>query len=404
MQGRERKINDKTLLEVKNDKNGSLLFTAIEQGNVERLEDLIFHGANVYTSIEDGYILLQFAAQQEQWGCVLTLINEVVNNKHKYDYIWKNFYCSVGLPLLLAAKHNRNEVIAALVQLVQIIPEFYSPLREDIFFKLKPNWPTITEGLWKDEEKSYTALQWAVENNNPEICQFHAMFVNSADHKIYRVKDNNDLNALSSAIRKNHLQCAQEIAKGMSIQYMLESCPDDVICRVTLDDFQFRTYKIEHPGGNLKFWYKHGLVSLDGLIDTKIQLILKQIFSLSNEDKKSAIRLALRNETTLGQIIRNSDNSKQYERQLTNELEKILKEESPNKLSYSTDKETSRSKFVSLNSESNDFELVPLYIKTTDLYARLPNVPKHKVMADAKSSSLEDEVPLIRKVANRNVS
>lgn len=74
----EKKLNEGTFIQVKEDKKGRLLFEAIEKNDLDRLEDLIFHGAdtdvtnkdfqgtdpNVKNSHYNSYNCLQYAAKK----------------------------------------------------------------------------------------------------------------------------------------------------------------------------------------------------------------------------------------------------------------------------------------------------------------------------------------------------
>lgn len=392
--------NPTTLIEVLDD-DGRLVFKAIHDDKVDRLKDLIRHGADINSKQED-YNCLQFAAKLGRWECALILIDAKMSDK----YASKSFITRAGMALLLASKENQQGVVEALFQLAGKFP---CNDHDEILFKPLTRWesshdrPTI---LWKDETNKYTALHWAVINNNPAICKLFITFTNArnssyhaygADHKIYRTKDKNGLNALNLAISLNHLECAREIAKGMSILYMLEHSPHEILYKIMLNDIRFQ-FRFSGHHDFSRDLFKFMTFQSFGLVDEKIQLVLKHIFFLPIEDKKSWLSIALDNKTTLGGLIEYSAKRKKYQKLLASELKEIIQSELDIPLD---DKKTLEKKNSSHSLDSNDFEsatkLVPIYIRTTDLYARLPQVPSHSLKADSASSCEEDSL-LIRKL------
>jgi len=357
--------NPKTLLDVQEDKNGALIFKAIFEDNGERLNEILQYYTNTNFA-RDGYNYLQFAAVHGRWKCALVLANDALNRKSVNKY----FLSRAGLALLLAAEHNQEKIVEALLKLEMKFSYFTQHYHPDkILFEPKVSfWTNKQTKLWRDQYIEYTALHWAVKNNNPEMCKMFITLENTkksilsggTDHKVLKVKDKMGFNALNLAFNLNHLECAREIAKGMSILYVLEHVSDEIVCKIMLNDIQFGSLYSGNP--SFKSSYIDG--TFNGChVESKIKLVLKHIFSLPIEDKIKAIDIALDSNTLLGGLINArqfmmSSTRKKIHSQLVNELKLALQNQQD--LPIIEKQALVKNNLISISEKFNEDKLVSL--------------------------------------------
>ena len=280
---------------VEKDVKGKLLFLAIKNDDKEQLKILIDNNANLS---KFGMKCLQSAVTLEHWDCVLLLLDHsyayIASYKHKFDMSDKDEIIAhnlrrMGHILLSATKYERKEIITSLFKLIEHIPDWPQTLKQKILFKPgKSFWELDHHSLWRDTDNGYTALHWAVAHNDPSLCKLFKNFIGRTesfcgDSPIFKATDSNNQTALDLAISLNHIDCAKQIAKGMSLKALINA-PVDTLKKALFLNIQF------------SFIGSHSLFSNE--INHKRKMIYQYILSLPIAEKKHFLEMAITKDTT----------------------------------------------------------------------------------------------------------
>lgn len=297
----ERKRDPVLYCHVKEDKEGQLLFGAILKKNPALLENLIFHEADIGL-VEGENNCLQYAAELSDWDCVQVLINYsgeyFKSNKHAYVH-------RAGKALLLAAKEDREDIVEALLSLIDPprLDGRAGMISDDILYT-SASW---SPSIWHDEDGN-SALHWAVKNNNAKICEMFICFDRTqknypptgGDSAIFRHRDKDEMTAMDLAVSLGHYDCARKIARAMSLEYALFHLKDENWCKALLEDISFK-YTFTGWGDNLRNFMRtlFLLESFSTRYDDRKKIFYDAFLKFSSEDKKRTFDLIMTEGTAL---------------------------------------------------------------------------------------------------------
>jgi len=282
-------VNDN--IENDND-NKAPLNNAIDHNDIEKLNKLLQQEKDHKLKKNNS---LAYAAQLGHWPCVKMLIEYSKRNEKYYGS--HDFLKSMNEVLFLAATENQIEVMKGIFDLIKLHKKTNKNIVDDeiLYHRTK----LMLLKLRRDN-KGYTSLHWAVQNNNPQACQLFACFAKiegeelrhyGGDAPIYRAKDKNGLTAFELAVSLNHIECAKKIAIGMSYQYILFKAKSDVLCKSFLQNV---TFGFDYSGAI----YSDIMPSKEKVAEIK-KMIYEHVLKLPGNEKKIAFEQITNNGNAL---------------------------------------------------------------------------------------------------------
>ena len=231
MQGR----NFEIITDVVKDVDSSKFLAAIEKNDTERLQRLMDYALfHEISKIIDG---LQMAIELKKWDCLKILIKYIAQSQ-LHD---STLMAKCGEVLILAAKNNKTNLIKACTHLN------YSDGKQNIFYQ-KSN-DLFSQKIFFHDYYGYTALHWAVKNNNFEACELLTQLFQNTQSRpsasnidLYKVVNKKNQTAFDLAIHLNHIACARIIASYHYWQYVRDHSTDKVIFKILFNNIQFGIY------------------------------------------------------------------------------------------------------------------------------------------------------------------
>lgn len=268
-----------------------LIFKMIIENNVPSLQTLMEQGVDIKKWQYQGKNPVQYAAYLHHWECVKTMLQHSFTENYLSS---RNYWHHAGLVLLWAARDNNQVIMKLFFELIEKnISQYGNQFRMDgLIFSNK-------NVIWKDEN-GYTALHWAVHNNNLKICNLLVIIVKNlrslsdqtlheGDSLVCWAQAKNKSIPYELALSLQHIECAKEIAKAMSLEYIIERTSDEILWKTLFLNIEPGFVK---SGYNLRApttLYEGFFGGFNKILSQKKKTIFSIILTQSTESKKAIL-------------------------------------------------------------------------------------------------------------------